>query len=151
MEFVNVLEENAVLLWVIICILSLAVEGYTMGLTTIWFSIGALIALLSVFIGVDFIIQFLLFLVSSLILLLFTRKIFVNKLKTGKEKTNIEALIGIQTVLLKDITPYGVGSVKLNGQEWSAACKDRGTQLEAGTKVEVIAIDGVKAIVRQID
>lgn len=150
MEFINMLGENAVQLWIALCIVFLIIEQSTLGLTTIWFSIGALVALLSVFLGASFIIQIVIFLVVSLILLLFTRKIFVKKLKIGNVKTNVDAIIGTKTVLVRAIIPYEVGSIKINGQEWSAVCEDRNVELRAGTKVEVVAVEGVKAIVRPI-
>ena len=135
--------------WVVLAILMLIIEGATLGLSTIWFSVGAVCALISVFLGVSFYTQFILFLVVSLVLLLFTRKFFVGKLKVGKEKTNVDALVGKKGMLVRDIIPFSTGTVKLNGQEWSAVCEDENEQLKAGVEVEVVAIKGVKAIVRK--
>ena len=150
MEIINILSENAVLFWVILSILMVIIESMTMGLSTIWFAIGGVCALITVFLGVSFKTQVVVFLIISLVLLLFTRKFFVEKLKVGNEKTNIDALVGKKAILIEGIIPFSTGIVKLNGQEWTAVCEDENSTIEAGNEVEVVAIKGVKAIVRQI-
>lgn len=149
-EILNILEANAIIFWIGICLVCLVIENLTLGLSTIWFSIGALCALLSVFLLASFWVQFIIFLVVSLVLLLFTRKIFVNKLKIGKEKTNLDALIGKKTVLVKEILPFSTGSIKINGQEWTAVGEEVNAEIKAGSEVEVVAIKGVKAVVRTV-
>ena len=150
MEIINLIEENAVQFWVIIAVVMLIIEGMTLGLSTIWFAAGAVCALITVFLDVSFYVQFIIFLVISLVLLLFTRKFFVEKLKVGKEKTNIDALVGKKAILTEDIAPFSTGTVKLNGQEWSAVCENENDELKAGVEVEVVAIKGVKVIVRKM-
>ena len=86
------------------------------------------------------------FLIVSFCLLLFTRKIFVEKLKTGRVRTNAEALIGETGRVTAQIRPLETGQVRIKGQEWSAVCRDE-TLIEKGTFVKVIAIEGVKLIV----
>ena len=83
----------------------------------------------------------------SVVLLLSTRKLFVKKLRTGQEKTNIEALIGKEAVAISAIGQLSTGRVMIGGQEWSAVCGVEGLTIEEGTKVKVTAIEGVKAIV----
>ena len=85
-------------------------------------------------------------LIVSFCLLLFTRKIFVEKLKTGRVRTNAEALIGETGRVTAQIRPLETGQVRIKGQEWSAVCRDE-TLIEKGTFVKVIAIEGVKLIV----
>lgn len=146
-NFADWFESGSLLFWTIACIFFLVVEGLTRGLTTIWFSAGSFAAIISVPLGAGVIVQFVVFLAVSLLLLIFTRKIFIQKLQTGHEKTNVNALIGVKAVLTKDIKAFEVGKINLNGQEWSAVCEDRGMELAAGTEVLVIRIEGVKAVV----
>ena len=77
----------------------------------------------------------------------FTRKIFVEKLKTGSEKTNVDALIGTKGIVVQPIRPFAVGQVKVNGQVWSAVGKTPETDIEQGREVKVHAIEGVKLVV----
>ena len=77
----------------------------------------------------------------------FTRKIFVEKLKTGSEKTNVDALIGTKGIVVQPIRPFAVGQVKVNGQVWSAVGKTPETDIEQGREVKVHAIEGIKVVV----
>ena len=90
--------------------------------------------------------QVVIFLAVSCCLLVFTRKIFVEKLRTGSESTNVDALIGETGIVTEEIRPLTVGQVKINGQVWSALGKDDET-IEKDRLVKVIAIEGVKLIV----
>lgn len=145
------ITEHAILFWIAICVISLVIESFTMGLTTIWFAGGCAVAAIASLLGAGFGIQFILFLVSSLFFLTLTRKVFVQKLRTGTEKTNVDAVIGERTVLTEDIPPYESVVIKLRGQEWTAVNEDRAAELKAGTEVEVIAIEGVKAVLKPLD
>ena len=145
----NFLTRGEVMFWVVTCVICFVIEEVTLGLTTIWFSAGAIVALVAASAGLDFFTQFVIFLVVSLVLLIFTRKIFIKKLKTGNTKTNVDALIGRKAVLTEDITAFSVGAVKINGKYWSAVCEDRSSELKAGTEIEVTGIEGVKVIVKK--
>lgn len=134
------------ILWLVLAIIFLIIEALTVGLTTIWFAAGAAVALiLSVF---DFSVmtQVISFFVVSICLLVFTRKIFVEKLKTGVESTNIDALIGEIGQVTAKIEPFKTGQVNLKGQIWTAICEEEVT-IEVGAFVIIKAIEGVKLIV----
>lgn len=138
---------SAPIFWLAAAIIFVVVEGLTMGLTTIWFAGGAIIALIAALLGAGLAVQIVLFFGVSVVLLLLTRKLFVKKLRTGQEKTNIEALIGKEAVAISAIGQLSTGRVMIGGQEWSAVCGVEGLTIEEGTKVKVTAIEGVKAIV----
>ena len=125
------------------------IEGVTLGLTTIWFALAALIMVFLSFLPIPFIYQVLIFLGISAIFLIFTRPIALKKLKIGKVKTNVESLVGKHALVTKKITEFDRGEVKLNGQIWSAKTED-GSSLEEGIKCEVIRIEGVQVIVSEI-
>ena len=44
--------------------------------------------------------------------------------------------------------PFEPGSIKLKGQEWSAVAKDETLTIASGDIVKVVAIEGVKAVVK---
>ena len=106
-----------------------------------------LIALLTALFDAPVALQVIIFFVVSICLLVFTRKIFVEKLKTGSEKTNVDALIGTKGIVVQPIRPFAVGQVKVNGQVWSAVGKTPETDIEQGREVKVHAIEGVKLVV----
>lgn len=141
------LHISMTIIWLILMIVFLTAEALTVGLVSIWFAGGALAAMALAFFDVDPMIQLFVFFAVSICLLIFTRKIFVEKLQTGKESTNVDALIGETGHVVSTIHPMQIGQVKVNGQVWSALADDRMLTLEEGSFVEIIAIEGVKLIV----
>ena len=68
--------------WLVGIIVLLVIEALTMGLTTIWFAGGAVAAFIACVAGADLFVQIVLFVVVSLVLLIFTRpfaKRYINK------------------------------------------------------------------------
>lgn len=141
------LTISMVWIWLAAAIIFIIIEALTVGLTTIWFAAGALIALILALFKVGVGVQVAVFLILSLVLLATTRKIFVNKLKTGSEKTNVDALVGEEAVVLEDITPFNTGLVKVKGQNWTAIAADKDATILKGSTVKIKAIEGVKLIV----
>lgn len=141
------LTVSTIVFWLIIALIMLIVEALTAGLTTIWFAGGAFAALVCALLDLPIAVQIVIFFIVSICLLVFTRKIFVEKLKTGSQKTNVDALIGERAIVEAAIPAYGVGQVKVGGQVWSAVCEKPDMEIEAGKLVKIHAIEGVKVIV----
>lgn len=146
----DLLLSNMPVFWLVAAIIFGVIEALTMGLLTIWFAGGALIALLSSLLHVPIGLQVIIFIVASIALLVLTRRIFVDKLKTGKVKTNVDALIGKTAIVTSDLRPLEVGRVTVSGQEWSAVLEDEDKTCISGTKVTIQSIEGVKLIVKPI-
>jgi membrane protein implicated in regulation of membrane protease activity len=138
------------IIWAILIVFFTVVEAFTLGLTSIWFAVGALVALIASAIGLGFAVQFIAFVVVAVVLLIYTRPIARKFLKVGQNKTNVDALIGKTGFVTKAIVSREVGQVKLNGQIWTA--KGLGHEaFDLDEEVEVVAIEGVKLIVKKID
>ena len=106
--------------WLIAFIVLLVIEIITMGLTTIWFAGGALVAFVMGLLGFDLVIQVIAFLAVSVLLLILTRPLAVKYFNRECQKTNAESLIGKQALVLEDVdTLHSSGRVEVNGQEWS--------------------------------
>ena len=141
------LHISMTIFWLIVMIGFLIAEALTVGLVGIWFAGGALVAIILSLFEVSPLMQIIVFFAVSICLLVFTRKIFVEKLATGKENTNVDALIGETGQVTITINPMEVGQVKLKGQVWSALADDSLLTIEEGTYVTIKAIEGVKLIV----
>lgn len=137
--------------WLAVGIVFAVVEGLTMGLVTIWFTGGALVAFIAALFGANITVQVILFFVVSVVLLYFTRKIFNGKLHTGEEKTNVNALIGEEAIVTTAIEPFKTGQIKLKGQQWTAISVDNQQRIPVDKIVMVKSIEGVKAIVEPLD
>ena len=135
--------------WLFLVILFTAIEVATFGLATIWFALGALVMLFLSPLPIPFLWQILLFLIISLVLLIFTRPVAVKKLKVGREKTNADSLVGQRALVLKDITEFEKGLVKIHGMEWSARSVD-GKALAKDSTCIVERIEGVTLVVGKV-
>ena len=135
--------------WFIVAIIFGVGEFMTTSLTLIWFSIGALLVMfLSIFIE-SILWQVIIFAVVSIILLVIATKYLVDRDKDVKYNTNLQGIISQKAIVTQTIEPYETGVAKLNGEEWTAMSKDE-TRIEAGKLVEVVAIEGVKLIVKEV-
>jgi membrane protein implicated in regulation of membrane protease activity len=135
--------------WVALVIIFAVIEVFTMGLYTVWFALAALVMVFfsSLKIAVPF--QLLIFLAVSALLLFFTRPLAIKKFKVGREKTNVDSLIGMHALVTRTISEFEKGEVKLNGQFWSARAEDNSV-VPQGAKCEVVKIEGVQAVVRPL-
>lgn len=134
--------------WLIVAGIFLVIEIATVGFLVFWFGIGALFAMITSFFTDNLIIQTVVFILSSTVLLFFTRP-FVNKFSPKeKVKTNAFSIIGKKGIVTQTINPItGEGQVKIGSEVWSAKSSED-VKIEKGLEVEVLDIDGVKAIVR---
>ncbi|MCX7709176.1 MAG: NfeD family protein [Clostridia bacterium] len=138
-------------LWLVVAIVLGAVEAVTLGLVTLWFALGAILAMLAALAGFSFLSQIIAFIVSSAILLYFTRPIARNYLKLKSERTNADRVIGETGVVIEKIdVTNGSGQVKVLGQVWSARSVDS-QDIPVDTKIQVKEISGVKLLVKRID
>lgn len=137
------------IIWGALVIVFILAEALTLGLTSIWFAVGALGGLIAAALNLHWIIQVLAFIVVSVVLLVYTRPIAKKVFKVGQNKTNVDALIGLRGYVIKPITENEFGQVRLGGQVWSAKGMNQET-FSLNEEVEVIAIEGVKLIVKRI-
>lgn len=123
------------------------VEIATLGLTTIWFASGALIAGFLALADVHILIQIVAFLVVATLLLFMTRPLAAKYLNSQIKKTNADSLIGeicLVTSPINNLKAEGQAVVK--GQEWTARSID-GSLIPEGTRVRIVSISGVKLMV----
>ena len=129
-------------IWVGIFVVLVIIEAATQGLTTVW---GAVSALIMVFVsqtGMSIGWQILLFLAITLGLVLTTRPIFVKKLKVGRNRTNVDTMIGDEIIVTKAVRRFEKGEGRSrNGVIWSVTSTD-GTDIEEGAVCTVQSVEG---------
>lgn len=140
--------ENIGIAWIVVIVACIVIEGLTVNLTTIWFAIGALVSFLFYSLGASIVVQFIVFFIVSIVLLIFTRPIFTKYLKVGKIRTNVEGLIGEKAKVITKISNLdNNGTVKVRGQIWSARSENDDEELEVDSIVYIKNVVGVKLIV----
>lgn len=134
--------------WLALMIAFGAVEVATVGLTSLWFAVGALAALISAACSAPVWLQFVWFAAISLAMLILTRPL-VKKFHNAKRKpTNADRVLTMTGIVTEDIdNDLSVGAIKVDGKVWTAR-SDTGEVIPAGTLVRPVAIDGVKLYVR---
>ena len=141
-------------IWLIIAGISFIAEIFTTGFLVFWFGIGALISMVvSFFCPGDYFLQTSIFVITSTLLIFLTKPLvnrFTKKDKDKEYSTNAYSIVGKKGLVVQDINPvHGVGQVKVANEVWSAKTSDDST-IEKGSRIEVIDIQGVKAVVKSI-
>ena len=134
------------MIWAVVLIISIIIEIFTFQLVSIWFAIGSLFAFISSFVF-GFPVQLAIFIVSSAIMLIFTRPILRTYIKTDFKPTNHELNIGkIATVTETIDNANQTGRVSLDGVEWTAITETF-EPIEVGSHVVVLDVEGAKLLV----
>lgn len=137
--------------WLVVIVLFIAVEVNTMALTTIWFAGGAVAAFLAALAGLTIKTQLVLFLIVSLVLLIFTRPFAMKFVNKGTVNTNAMDLIGKKARVTAEINnQLSKGAAVVNGQEWTARAAEEEAVIPEGEIVLIREIRGVKLIVDRI-
>ncbi len=134
------------IIWLVIIIVLIIIEGLTVNLVTVWFAISAVPAFILALFGFGIIPQVIAFGIVATTLLIITKP-FVTKMQTGKTiKTNYETIIGDKAVALEDFGDLKNGYVKVNGMEWLATSTQ---QISKDDIVVIKSVSGAKVKVEK--
>lgn len=136
-------------IWAVIFILTLIIELETADLTTIWFCVASLIALICSIFSMNPLYQVIVFVASSFVLILATRPLTKKMMNKEIIHTNTDKLIGMIALVTKQITDGEIGEVKVDNNLWRAISID-GTTIEENEKVIIKSLSGNKVIVSKI-
>jgi len=143
------MEQYMWIVWLSAFVLFLIIEAIGTDLVTIWFAVGALVALIVSFIpNVAWWVELIVFFVLSITCLLALRPLARRYLRGKIVKSNADALIGRKGMLLESIGPLQRGVVQLGDVKWTAVGMEDDSKIEAGIIVEIVAISGNKLLVR---
>lgn len=135
------------MIWAILIVVFLIVEGVTAGIASIWFALGAMVALISVFLGAPVWLQITLFIVVSAVTLFFTRPLARKYVNKRTQPTNADRVIGMTATVTEPVNNIaGKGYVSVGGRLWPAR-SETGEPIEKDVPVTVKSIDGIKLIV----
>ena len=135
--------------WLVVVAVMLVIEIFTMGLTTIWFSMGAIASSIAAALGASLWIQILLFSVVSVLIMLLVRPFAMKVMDKNRTKTNIEEVIGERAKVIELIdNEKEQGKVQFRGVEWMARSVDE-SKISVGEVVIVEAVSGVKLMVKK--
>lgn len=136
-------------LWLVVAAAMAVIEALSLGLITLWFVVGALVAFIADLLGASIVVQIVLFLVVSVLCLVLLRPVFLKYRSAGRDSE--PALVGERGIVCEDIDNVKLtGRVELsNHMTWSARSAD-GQPIDSGTPVEVVSRESIKLIVRPV-
>ena len=136
--------EREIFLWLGLMVVFLIIELATVGLTSIWFSGGALAALLVSLAGAGMVV------VVSAVLVIFTRPFAAKYINVHHVKTNCDELIGSVVKVTETVDNFAQTVTAIaQGKEWTARCKSDKDRIEKDSLAKVTAISGVKLILEK--
>ena len=142
--------SGTIAFWVVALVVFLIVEAVTAGLVSIWFVFGSLVALICAALGAAVWLQIFWFVIVSVATLILTRPLVKRYVDSRSVATNADRSIGRAAVVTERIDNLAAtGAVKLDGVVWTARSTDDAVAIEAGERVTVRAIEGVKLIVER--
>ena len=136
--------------WLIALIVLVVLEAATVGLTFLWFAVGAFGALVLSMLGVSVWVQIAVFLGLSAAALVLVRPMAARLFRTGVSRTNADRILGQTarvTEEINNLTPSG--QVTISGQVWTAR-SEGGEVIPVQSKVRILRIEGVKVIVTAV-
>lgn len=149
------MEQSAWILWVVLGVVLIIAEVFTLGFVLLWFGIGAIAAAFVGYLGLGLSGQFLVFAVVSIVLTALSRTIFAKYYPHGDEnniRTGMDSLPGqIGTVSSASRGALAQGEVKVYGSTWTAFPEEGESPLIEGEKVEVARIEGSSIYVRRVE
>lgn len=141
----------AAITWLVLLLVFLIVESATVAMVSSWFAAGALAALIASLLNAPIWLQVVLFLVVACVTLAMLRPLVRKYITPKVVKTNVDAIVGTQCLVTTPIDNItATGQVKLGAMEWSAR-STTGEKIEAGTRVTVDRIEGVKVFVTPVE
>ncbi len=142
--------DPVIYVWLLFTIVFVVIELCTVGLTSIWFAAGALVAMILAICHVPFAIQIIAFLVVSFGALYATKPLVSKYINSKSQKTNADGIVGKEIRISETVNNIDqTGTAVVNGQEWTVRAADDDTVLAVGDMAIVVGIQGVKLIVKK--
>ena len=140
--------------WLVGALVLLGIETFTLAFVAVYVALGAVCAAVAAAFGAGFGIQVIVFIGVAVLSLLLTRRLLRKALgRTPLIQSGAQNIVGRHAVVTVAIppSPGGRGQVKIGTEFWTASGESDSTLgIEEGTTVEVLALEGVSAIVKPV-
>ena len=141
------------LIWLLAGLALMLLELATPGFVLFFFGLGAWVAALWAWTGTGHLTsQLVVFLVSSLLFLVFLRRYATGLFRGGKSQTGkvpSDDTLGKRVLVVEDIDPTHLrGKVELNGTHWNATAE---AHIRKGTQVEITGRKGLTLTVKILE
>lgn len=141
--------NQALLFWIVSCVVFTLLEAFTQQFVSIWLLSGSVVAMIASYFGFSFETQCILFVIVSLITLIAFRPVVKKFIQGEIVPTNTDYNIGKLAIVTTDFDEIKKeGRILVNDMDWAAKSLDDIAH-KKGEKVLVERIEGVKCLVRK--
>ena len=145
------LANAAAIVWLVLAIAFFIAEALSTTLISIWFAIGAILAMIAAVFGGAVWLQILIFIAAAGVLVLATKPLSEKLVNKKAERTNADRVIGEKAIVTQTINNQASqGQVRVLEQLWTARSSD-GTTINENDYVIIKDIQGVKLIVESVN
>jgi membrane protein implicated in regulation of membrane protease activity len=147
------LENLDIIFWAVLAALAFAGELLSVSFFLLFFSLGALVGLALAFLGLGPAAQVIGFIVASVLSMAVLRPALMHRISFRGSEPYVArgSIAGKSGVVTSAIEPGGSGTVRIgSGDFWTARSVYPEQGIEAGTRVRVLDIDGVTALVEAV-
>lgn len=107
--------------WILVFIIAIVVEISTQELVSVWFSVGAIPAIILAAFGLSFWWQLGTFAVVSAIAFVLSQIFLKKRIKIKSSATNADSLVGNEILVVSRVTPTSIGEGKVRDVVWTIA------------------------------
>ncbi|MDV4151031.1 NfeD family protein [Clostridium sp. AL.422] len=136
-----------VILWIIIAAVAILIDIATSSFLFVWFTVGAIAAMIAEVLGISFGVQVIIFLVVNLITVSLGYPWAKKKFKTSVKRTPLMEETYIGRVMKAEDDIEKRAKVKVDGIYWTV--QNTGAEIKAGDNFKIIGIDGIKLIIEK--
>ena len=141
--------DMSTIVWIAAIVIFGVAEAATAGLTSIWFVLGSVAALIAAICNGPIWLQISLFFVVSIVTLAATRPLVARLMKKDIKPTNADRVLGGTARVTERIdNDVPTGAVYIDGKTWSAR-SGTGETIEPDAMVRVVRMEGVKLYVEK--
>jgi membrane protein implicated in regulation of membrane protease activity len=145
---IELFVEYIIWFWLLVFITTVIIEFITVEFVSVWFALASIPTLIiSAFVPNNIGLQVLVFFLTGFILMLLTRPFLIKYFKKNMVSTNVDSYVGKFAIVIKEISPMLRGQVDFENMNWTAISSE---DIEVGSTVKILAIEGNKFIVTKI-
>jgi membrane protein implicated in regulation of membrane protease activity len=138
-------------IWIVLAAVLYVGEMLTATFFLLPFGVGATAALVASLLGIELWLQWIVFIVVSVIVLIALRPL-ARRLtaKAEQTKSGVDRLIGVTGLITEGNAPSGEMRARIDREVWNVAT-ETGKHLTIDTPVKVLRVDGVHLIVEEVE
>jgi membrane protein implicated in regulation of membrane protease activity len=148
------LENLDIIFWAVLAALAFAGELLSLSFFLLFFSLGALVGLVVAFLGLGPVAQAIGFVAASVLSMAVLRPALMHRIsfRGSEQYESRNRITGRSGIVTTSIEPGGSGTVRIgSGEFWTARAVYPGQKIESGTRVRVLDIDGITALVEAVE